>query len=323
MAEQRAACLGRERRPLAAVLAQERRDQEPEVLSPFPQGRQAEGEAGDARVQVGAEALRRHGILQVLVGGRDHAQVDSRRLARTHRQDFAFLHRAKQRGLGGQRQIADLVQEQRAAIRRAYQPGPALHRPGECPPAVAEQLALHQGGSDGRAVDGDESAPPAGELVERPGHDLFPSAGLTADHDGKQGAGHRRKVFQLRGQLGRQRGERGVGSRGQGGLRNRRAEHEMRQPDLQRVEVRDLALAHGLAVDEGAVRAPAVLHPEARSFAEQPGMHGGHPSVGQADAQHPALARRTVPAAEEHLVDARERVARERPGGIGAVEHLE
>jgi len=100
MAEQRAACLGRERRPLAAVLAQERRDQEPEVLSPLPQRRQAEGEAGDARIQVGAEALRRHRILQVLVGGRDHAQVHSRRLARTDRQDFAFLHRAQQRGLG-------------------------------------------------------------------------------------------------------------------------------------------------------------------------------------------------------------------------------
>jgi len=97
----------------------------------------------------------------------------------------------------------------------------------------------------------------------------------------------------------------------------------MRQSDLQRVEVRDLALAHGLAVDEGAVRAPAVLHPEARSFADQPRMHGGHPSVGQADAQRPALARRPVPAAEQHLVDARERVARERPGGSGAVEHLE
>ena len=71
--------------------------------------------------------------------------------------DLAALERAQQLGLQVQRQLADLVEEERAAVRLLEgAPCARRDRAGERALLVAEQLALDELLGDGRAVDRDE-----------------------------------------------------------------------------------------------------------------------------------------------------------------------
>ena len=73
--------------------------------------------------------------------------------------ELALLQDAQQLGLHGRRQLADLVEEQRAAVAPARSGrGCWPVGPGEGAPLVAEQLALEQRLRQGRAVDRDEAA---------------------------------------------------------------------------------------------------------------------------------------------------------------------
>ena len=64
-------------------------------------------------------------------------------------------------------------------------PGLALHRPGEGPPLIAEQLALHQRFGNGGTVYPDEGlALPAAALVDLVGENLLAHAGLPRDEHG-------------------------------------------------------------------------------------------------------------------------------------------
>ena len=56
----------------------------------------------------------------------------------------------------GERQLADLVEEERAALRRLEGALPGRDGAGERAPLVAEELALDQALGQRRAVDGDE-----------------------------------------------------------------------------------------------------------------------------------------------------------------------
>ena len=72
------------------------------------------------------------------------------------------LQHAQQLRLQLQRQLADLVEDQRAARRLLEPPGPAGAGPGEGPALVPEQLALGQLARQRPAVDGDEGPGRAG-----------------------------------------------------------------------------------------------------------------------------------------------------------------
>ena len=80
------------------------------------------------------------------------------------------LERPEQLGLQLERQGADLVEEQGAAVRQLEQARLGGDRAGEGALLVAEQLALEQVGRDRGAVDLDERlAPRAGSRSEWPG----------------------------------------------------------------------------------------------------------------------------------------------------------
>ena len=98
---------------------------------------------------------------------------------------LAVLERAQQLGLHRQRQLADLVEEQRAAVRRLEHAGLRFDGAGERAAHVAEQLALEQRVDDRRAVDRDERLACAGPgLMERARGEFLAGAGLAADqHD--------------------------------------------------------------------------------------------------------------------------------------------
>jgi hypothetical protein len=130
-----------DRRQVAHALAQRRHDDADDV---------------EPVVQVLAEAAGLHLGRQVLVRGAEDAHVD-RHLGRpAQRPHGALLDDAQQLALHGQRQVADLVEEQRAALGGLEEALAVFRRTGEGALAVAEELGLQQVLRDGAAVDGDE-----------------------------------------------------------------------------------------------------------------------------------------------------------------------
>ena len=84
------------------------------------------------------------------------------------RLDDLLLQHAQHLGLRLQAHVADLVEEDRAAVGRLEHAAPLGHRAGERAALVAEQLALDQLLGNRRAVDLDERAvPPAAARVDR------------------------------------------------------------------------------------------------------------------------------------------------------------
>ena len=81
---------------------------------------------------------------------RDHAHVDRDRLRRADRPHLALLQHAQELDLQRHRHVADLVQEQRAAVGRLEQALVRLHGAGERAPRVAEQLGLEEIGRESR-----------------------------------------------------------------------------------------------------------------------------------------------------------------------------
>ena len=88
-----------------------------DVAWPFAQRRRHQRHDIDAVIEVGAEIVARHGLFQIAVGGADDAHIDLQRLGAADALEFALLQHAQQLGLEGGGDFADLVQEQRAAVR--------------------------------------------------------------------------------------------------------------------------------------------------------------------------------------------------------------
>ena len=100
------------------------------------------------------------------MGRRDQPDVDLDRRARADRIDLAVLHGAQQLDLHVGRQVADLVEEQRAGMGLDELAGVLFGGAGEGALFVAEQDALDEIVRDGAAIDRDERlrAPLAGAL---------------------------------------------------------------------------------------------------------------------------------------------------------------
>ncbi len=97
---------------------------------------------------------------------------------------LALLQHAQQLGLQVGRHLADLVEQQRAALGHLEQPFLVDRRAGERALLVAEQLRLDQVLRDGRAVDLDERPfGPLAVVVDGVGDQLLAGAVLTLDED--------------------------------------------------------------------------------------------------------------------------------------------
>jgi len=117
---------------------------------------------------------------QVPVGGRHDARVHGDRLVGPDALDLVRLQHAQQLHLAGQRQLADLVEED----------GPGVGAL-ELALAMAEELGLQQVFRNGPAVDGNER--PVGPVavgVDHFGHQLLAGAALAVDqHRQARGSG--------------------------------------------------------------------------------------------------------------------------------------
>jgi hypothetical protein len=121
---------------------------------------------------------------------RDHPRIGAEDLRPADPLELALLQHAEDLGLGGQGQLAHLVEEDRPA-RGALEPAGLLAiRPGEGAPLVAEELALDEALGQRSAVDPDERALGAIRVaMQRRGDQLLARAALADDQDGRIGRG--------------------------------------------------------------------------------------------------------------------------------------
>ena len=106
--------------------------------------------------QVGAETALLDQGFQILVGGGDDPHVDADQLAPADAEELTLGQHPQQAGLQRRRHVADLVEEQGAAVGLLEAADVAPRRAGESAGLVAEQFALQQFGRDRGGVQGHE-----------------------------------------------------------------------------------------------------------------------------------------------------------------------
>src|SRR4030095_13537108 len=97
-------------------------------------------------------------VLEGCVGRRNQTHVDLPEVVAAHRSKLARLENAEERRLRCRRQLAKLVEEQGALVRRSDEPLPRGHRTRERPSLVPEELAVDEGLAHRAAVDRDEGS---------------------------------------------------------------------------------------------------------------------------------------------------------------------
>ena len=106
--------------------------------------------------QVLAEQSLRDPRLEVLVGRGNDAHVGTNRRVAADAIELTFGQHPQQAGLQRDRHVADLVEEQRAAVSLLEASAAQRIRARERALLVAEQLRLEQLGGEGRGVERDE-----------------------------------------------------------------------------------------------------------------------------------------------------------------------
>ncbi len=167
-----------------ALLGQEHAGQQRNVLGPLLQRGQPDREGVDPVVEIFAEPFLAHQQLERAVGGRHEPEVHVDAGAAAQPLHLALLEDAQQLRLRHERQVADLVEEQRAAVGQLDPPEPPLVRAGEGSLLVAEDLGLEQRIGNGRAADGLERPrlPTAQVVNGAGGHFLAGARGPEDQH---------------------------------------------------------------------------------------------------------------------------------------------
>jgi hypothetical protein len=142
-------------------------------------------------IQILSKAAGSDFVLKVPVGGGHHPHINAYRLAAADRVDLALLQHPQQLDLHVQRQVADFIEEDGAAVGQLEAANPVGHGPGESPLAVTEELAFNQILGNGRTVDGHKIATaPLRLLMQGSRHQLFAGATFASNHDGGRRIGH-------------------------------------------------------------------------------------------------------------------------------------
>src|SRR6202007_1458336 len=100
----------------AAESLDEIADQEGNVFPALAEGREENGEDVEAVIKVAAEFFFGDELGKVRIGGGDDAHIDANGAIAAEALEFLFLENAEQFGLEFEREIADFVEEDRAAV---------------------------------------------------------------------------------------------------------------------------------------------------------------------------------------------------------------
>ena len=178
---------------LLGVPLQEQLGEHRDVLTPFAQGRDVEDDGVDAEEEILAEPVVGHEGLEARVGGADQTEIRRRHARLAEAPHLLLLQHAQQLDLRVGRHLADLVEEQRAAIGRLDQAALVGQGPREGAALVAEQLGLEQLARNGPAVDLDDRTVDARTaLVDGVGDQFLARAVLAANQDRGIGRRHQR-----------------------------------------------------------------------------------------------------------------------------------
>src|SRR5262249_62179892 len=121
--------------------------------------------------------------LQVAVGRRDEADVEWHLLLAADRTDGPLLERTEELRLERERQVTDLVEQERPAVRLDEQTRVRAPGVGEGAARVAEQLALEERLRHRSAVHADERAAAAAALAMERARDDFLAGPALARHE--------------------------------------------------------------------------------------------------------------------------------------------
>src|SRR6185437_888529 len=132
--------------------------------------------------KVFAEVAARDFILQVLIGGSDHAYIHLDSFIIAHASELLLIQLAQHLGLGFQAHVADLVQKQRALVRLFELALFVAGRAGESAFAMAKQLAFDPVFRNGGAIHFHKEIIFAQAVrVDCVRHQLFSRSRLTID----------------------------------------------------------------------------------------------------------------------------------------------
>jgi hypothetical protein len=155
-----------------------------EIAQALAQRRQAQARDVEAEVQVGAEAAGPHLGAEIAARRGDDARAERERRRAADPLVAALLEHVEQGRLEAGLELADLVEEERAAGGALEAPRAARDRAGEGAALVPEELALEERARQGRAVRVDERPCAARrQRVQSPGGDALAGAGLAEDED--------------------------------------------------------------------------------------------------------------------------------------------
>src|SRR6266481_10131744 len=131
-------------------------------------------------------------VSQIVIGGSNHAHVGAAGPVVADWLEFAFLENAQQFGLRLGREIADLVEEQSAAVGELKASHSILQRSAEGSLDVSKELALKQFARNGGAVHLDQRTRASRtSLVDRTRDQLLADPGVAKnEHGGIGGSDH-------------------------------------------------------------------------------------------------------------------------------------
>ena len=161
------------------------RHEQGQVLETIAQRRQLDDRRRQPEVEILPELLRRHQRAQVAIGRRDDTHVDPPLTGAANPAHRVIIQHAQQARLQLQRQLANLVQEQDAAL-RAFEGTRVIRvRAGEGTSLVTEQLALDQIGRNGAAIKHHERRTRAGaDAVNEMRENILAGARLAGEGQG-------------------------------------------------------------------------------------------------------------------------------------------
>src|SRR5262249_39426043 len=172
------------------VLIDEMLREQWEIAQPIAQRRQRDGEDVEAVKKVGAEFAFVDQSLERLIGRGYDADFDADALRAAQPLEDAGLQHAQEPPLYFQRDLADFIQKDRAAIGQFESPRLGSLRAGESPLLVSEQLALDQRRRKRRAVDDDEGASVAqAALMNGVGEQFLAGSCFSLKQNGRIGRG--------------------------------------------------------------------------------------------------------------------------------------
>ena len=180
----------------AAEILHEVTNEQGHVFAAFAQRRNLNRKNIEAIVEIAAKFAVGDEAREVAIGGGHDADVDGLRAIAAEAFELLLLQNAEKFRLEFERNVADLVEKERAVIGELEAADFLIDRAGKSAAFVAEEFGFEQATGNRGAIDFDEGALFArAEIVNGAGDDLLAGAGFAEDENGAAGG---RDEFDLR-----------------------------------------------------------------------------------------------------------------------------